>query len=243
MTVGVLWSVKWRGLEPWAWWVSLQTMAPRFRNVEKGISLIPLRNLHRYALVLLRANIWKVPPLFKARGEYFNVSQESTARCGPGSGWCLVSEAYRCTMQVYSATTTTVFVTFFEQEYIHHLTLSLWSTTAVLECLYLVGPLTSISKMGVLALLNTTGRSVLKFTSRVSRQEADCVISDSPAAVGIVSECVNVTDALPRTTCMCLGLPLAAVVGPLTLGDIPEESSTWVCSSWGFKSSKIFKTI
>lgn len=55
--------------------------------------------------------------------------------------------------------------------------------------------------------------------------------SDSLAAVGIVSECVNVTDTLPRTSCVCLGLPLAAEVGPLTLGDMPEQSSTWVCSS------------
>lgn len=44
--------------------------------------------------------------------------------------------AYRYTMQVYSATTT-VFVTFSEQEYIHRLTLSLWSTTVVLDCLHL----------------------------------------------------------------------------------------------------------
>lgn len=55
---------------------------------------------------------------------------------GPGA-LVPASEAYRCTMQVYSATTTTVFVTFFEQEYIHRLILSLWSTTVVLECLHL----------------------------------------------------------------------------------------------------------
>lgn len=81
---------------------------------------------------------------------------------------------------------------------------------------------------GVLALLNTTGRLVLKSTGRDCQDKKPIAgTSDWHAAVGILNECLNVTDTSPRTSSACLGLPLAAVVGLLTLGDIPEQSSTW----------------
>lgn len=91
-------------------------------------------------------------------------------------------------MQVYSATTTTVFVTCFEQDYIHRLNPRVSGAPRLSwECLHLVGPLASISKVGVLALLNTTGRSIFTSTGRECQdKKLIAVTSDWHAAVGVV---------------------------------------------------------
>lgn len=52
----------------------------QIRNVERGISLIPLRNLHSGMHCSVKSKYLKSTSAVGARGEYFIVSQESTAQ-------------------------------------------------------------------------------------------------------------------------------------------------------------------
>ena len=91
-------------------------MVPSFRNVEKGVLLIPLWNLQRYAFVLLRATIGEVLELLGAPWGVFNTSLESTAQCRAGVAG---ARPKKHPLQVCSATTTTVSVTHPEHRHSH----------------------------------------------------------------------------------------------------------------------------